>query len=85
MKKIYCLINTEDSEVIAVAKTRRPLEEQLLDIFMEDFRCEMQTAADAKWIDVLEPTSDCRIFAQDTWNMVLRWNKTMYKIQKVWM
>ena len=85
MKKIYCLVDVENGEVVAAAKTRRPLEEQLLDIFMEDFRSEMQEAADAHWIDVINPTLDCHIYARQTWNRVLRWNKEMYNIQKVWM
>ena len=83
MKKVYCLVDKHFGNVIAGAKTRKILEEILMDMFMENFQAEMQEAADAHWINVENPTKECRQYARDTWNMVLKWYNSVYDIQKV--
>ena len=82
MKKVYCYIDKHSGEVIACSKTRRPLEEMMLDDFMEAYRSEMQDAVNSSWINPLNPTKDCKQFAQDTWNNVMFWYKSVYDIQR---
>ena len=82
MKKVYSYIDCQDGHIIASSKTRATLEEMMCDDFMEVFRWEMQEAADAHWIDVQNPTKDCRQYARDTWNTIMRWYKESYDIQK---
>lgn len=85
MKKMYCLVDRDFGEVIMASTTRRPLEEELCDMFMDTFQAEMQEAADNHWINVEEPSRDCRVFANDCWNHIMSWFKEIYDIQKVWL
>ncbi len=82
MKKIYSYIDKHNGEIIASSKTRVALEEMMCDDFMEAYCQEMQDAADAAWINPLNPTKDCRQFARNTWNMVISWYKEVYDIQR---
>lgn len=54
----------------------------MCDDFMDTFWWEMNEAVEAHWIDPLNPTDDCRQFAQDTWDMIMRWYKEVYDIQR---
>ena len=83
MRKIYCLINTESGYNIAASKTRRALEELMCDMFMEDYQEEMQNAADSHWINVENPSEDCRLYAKETWDFLMRNYKRTYKIERV--
>ena len=83
MNKIYCLINKENGYNIAASKTRRALEELMCDMFMEDFRRDMQEAVDCHWINMDTPSENCRQYARDTWDMVIRFYDRTYKIEKV--
>lgn len=83
MNKVYCLINTNGGFNIAASKTRRALEEKMCDMFMEDYQKEMQEAADTHWINVENPTDDCRQYARDTWNMLINYYKNYYDIERV--
>ena len=82
MKKVYSYIDKHNGEIIASSKTRVALEEMMCDDFMETFWWEMNEAAEAHWIDPLNPTEDCRQFARDTWDMIMRWYKEVYDIQR---
>ena len=82
MKKVYSYIDKHNGEIIASSKTRVALEEMMCDDFMEAYQSEMQQAADANWINPLDPTNDCRQYARDTWNMIMRWYKSVYNIQR---
>ena len=82
MKKVYSYINKHDGEIIASSKTRVALEEMMCDDFIDTYHQEMQDAADSNWIDPLNPTENCKVFARDTWNMIMRWYKEVYDIQR---
>lgn len=82
MKEIYSLVDKHFGEVIISAETRDILEEILCDEFMEAYRQEMQEAVDLAWIVPLNPTEDCHFYAQDIWNSLLTWNKSVYDIQR---
>ena len=82
MKKVYSLVDKHFGEVIASSKTRVALEEIMCDDFMEAYWQEMQDAANSNQINPLSPTEDCRQFARDTWDMILRWYKEVYDIQR---
>ena len=83
MRKVYCLIDIESGFNIAASKTRRALEEFMCDMFMEDYQQEMQNAADAHWINVENPTAECRIYAKETWDFLMRNYNRNYKIERV--
>lgn len=82
MKKVYSYIDKHNGEIIASSKTRRPLEEMMCDDFMDVFWYEMNEAVESHWIDPLNPTNDCRQYARDTWDMIMRWFKEVYDIQR---
>ena len=82
MKKVYSLVDKHFGEVIASSKTRVALEEMMCDAFMESYWQEMQDAADQHWINVKDPSNDCRQFAQDVWNSLMTWYKSVYDIQR---
>ena len=82
MKKVYSYIDKHNGEIIASSKTRVALEEMICDDFMEAFWWEMNEAVEAHWIDPLNPTEDCKQFARDTWDMIMRWYKEVYDIQR---
>ena len=82
MKKIYSLIDQHTGTIIVSSYTQDILEEIMCDDFMECYQYEMQSAADNHFIDPINPTEDCRVFAQDTWNSILRWYKEVYDIQE---
>ena len=82
MTKIYSYIDKHNGEIIASSKTRAALEEMMCDDFMEAFWEEMDAATESHWINPLEPTEDCRQYARDTWDMVMRWYKEVYDIQR---
>ena len=83
MNKIYCLINKENGYNVAASKTRRALEELMCDMFMEDFRAEMQEAANAHWINMENPSGECKQYARETWDMILRFYDRTYEIERV--
>lgn len=82
MKKIYSYIDKHYGKVIASSKTRGALEEMMCDDFMEAYQLEMQEAADTHWINPMNPTEDCRQYAQDIWDGIMRWYKEVYDIQR---
>ena len=82
MKKIYSYIDKYSGEIIASSKTRRALEEMMCDDFMDAYQHEMQDAADSHWIDVENPSEDCRQYACDTWNSLIKWYNAVYTIQR---
>ena len=82
MSKVYCYIDKHSGEVIASSKTRRALEEMMCDDFMDAFWLEMNDAVESHWIDPLNPTHACRQYARDTWDMIMRWYKEVYDIQR---
>ena len=82
MKEIYSYIDKHFGEIIASSNTLSTLEEMMCDDFMEAYCHEMQVAADAGWINPLNPTEDCRQFAKDAWDIVMRWYKETYDIQR---
>ena len=83
MKKVYNLINKHDGYVLYSSKTKSILQEILLDMFMESFQYDMQEAADSHWINPIEPSEDCRQYARDTWDSLMKWYNLCYDIQKV--
>lgn len=83
MKKIYVLIEKENAEVISASKTRRALEELMCDMFMADYQQEMQDAADSHWINVENPSDECRLYAKETWDFMMRNYKRDYEIERV--
>lgn len=83
MNKVYCLVNKDTGYNIVASKTRRALEELMCDMFMNHFQEAMQEAADAHWINVENPSTDCHQFAQDTWDMVMRYYKKYIEIERV--
>lgn len=85
MKKVYCLVNKYSGNVIMASKTRSPLEEELCDMFMNDYWYEMRAAADSHWINVKYPTKDCREYARGCWDRLMNWHKEVFEIQKVWL
>ena len=82
MKKIYSYIDKHQGIVIASSKTRRALEEIMCDDFMDAYRQEMQDAVDSHWINVKNPSEDCRQYARDTWDSLIRWYDSVYTIQR---
>ena len=85
MKKVYCLVDKHFGKVIAASKKREALEEECCDIFFENFWQDMTEAADSHWINVENPSEDCREFARDCWDRIMIWNKEVYEIQKVYL
>lgn len=83
MKKVYCLIYTYADEVVYASKSKRFLEEVLMDEFMECYQYEMQEAVNNHYIDMNNITDEDRKFARQNWNSLLTWVKSAYKIQKV--
>lgn len=82
MKKVYSYIDKHNGEIIASSKTRRALEEMMCDDFMDEFWWEMNLAVESHWINPSSPTEDCRQYARDTWDMIMRWYKEVYDIQR---
>ena len=75
MKKIYNLIDKHFGEVIYSAKTRRILEESLMDMFMEDFQYECQIA-----FEEIEDLNKDDI--KGIWDRLINWYKEVYTIDK---
>lgn len=82
MKKVYSYIDKHNGEILASSKTRRVLEEMMCDDFMYAFWWEMNLAVESHWINPSNPTEDCRQYARDTWDMIMRWYKEVYDIQR---
>lgn len=50
---------------------------------MNSYWWEMNEAVKIHWIDPMNPTDDCRQYAQDVWDSIMSWYKSVYDIQKV--
>lgn len=83
MKKIYCLVYTHRGEVVYASKSKKLLEEILMDEFMDCYQSEMQEAVDNHWINMDDITAEDRKYARQNWDSLMRWVNSTYKIQKV--
>lgn len=83
MKKFYCLVDAHEGDILCASKSKRFLEELQMDIFMEWFRNDMQEAVDEHWIDMEHIMPEDRKYAQDLWDSIMQYSKSVFKIQKV--
>lgn len=83
MKKFYCLIDSHGGDILCASKSKRFLEELQMDIFMDWFQSEMQQAVDEHWINMNNITKEDREYASQIWDSIMRYSKSVFKIQKV--
>ena len=77
------MINLDSTEVFYASNSRADLEEQMCDMFMEDYQCEMSYGFKKHWFDMENPNDDTHIFANDTWDFFMRYYKDFIHIQEV--
>ena len=83
MKKVYVLYDRDGECILAASKTKRALHEFECDMFMNEYRMDMQQAVDEHWINMENPSEEDRAFARDTWNSIMTYFKQYIFIQKV--
>jgi len=81
--KIYVMVDVDSADVIYASDSRADLEEQMCDMFMEDYQHEMSLGLKAHWIDMENPNNDTYIFANDTWDYLMRYYNNYIDIQEV--
>lgn len=81
--KIYVMVDIDSANVIYASNSRADLEEQMCDMFMEDYQHEMSLGLDNHWIDMENPGHDTYVFANDNWDYLMRYYNTYIDIQEV--
>ena len=74
--KIYVMIDVDSANVIYASNSRADLEEQMCDMFMEDYQHEMSLGLENHWIDMENP-------GYDTYDYLMRYYNTYIDIQEV--
>ena len=80
--KIYVMVDVDSANVIYASNSRADLEEQMCDMFMEDYQYEMSLGLDNHWIDMENPGYDTHVFANDTWNYLMKYYNDYINIQE---
>ena len=81
--KIYVMVDVDSANVIYASDSRADLEEQMCDMFMEDYQYEMSLGLDNHWIDMENPGHDTHVFANDNWDYLMRYYNNYIDIQEV--
>ena len=81
--KIYVMVDVDSADVIYASNSRADLEEQMCDMFMEDYQHEMSLGLENHWIDMENPGYDTYVFANDNWDYLMRYYNNYIDIQDV--
>ena len=75
---IFCHIDRHFGYVIDASRDLSLIQEFVMDDFFELYQAEMQKYADEHFINVEEPSEQCRTLARQTWRSMMNyWNEAV--------